>query len=140
MNYSYIILLLFFICGIFYIARYFYNKFIENKKKDFIENNEFKFNENNKKQDIIYLFYVDWCPHSKEALDEWEKIKKDKIIEDYFNLHKVDCDKKTNKKLIDEFNIKEFPTIILFKNNKKYIFDAKLTKETLMRFLKTVYK
>ena len=140
MNYSYIILLLFFICGIIYIARYFYNKFLENHKKDFIENKEFKFNENNKKEDIIYLFYVDWCPHSREAINEWEKIKEDKIIDDYFNLHKVDCDNKKNKKLINEFNIKEFPTIILFKNNKKYIFDARLTKETLMRFLKTVYK
>lgn len=140
MNYSYIILLLFFICGIIYIARYFYNKFLENHKKDFIENKEFKFNENNKKEDIIYLFYVDWCPHSREAINEWEKIKEVKIIDDYFNLHKVDCDNKKNKKLINEFNIKEFPTIILFKNNKKYIFDARLTKETLMRFLKTVYK
>lgn len=139
MNYSYIILLLFFICGIIYIARYLYNKFIERQNKDFIENNEFKFNKINKKEDIIYLFYVEWCPHSKDALDEWDKIKKDKFLEDYFNLHKIDCESKKNKKLVDEYNIKEFPTVILLKDSKKYIFDARLTKETLMRFLKTVY-
>ena len=37
-----------------------------------------------------------------------------------------------------EFNIKEYPTIILVMNNKKYVYDANLSELTLNKFLQAV--
>ena len=138
MNYIYIALLLFFIVGLYYIRKYLYNNFINDHNKTFVENNEFIF-KNVNKNDIIYLFYVDWCPHSKEAVDVWETIVSDEQFK-YFNFIKIDCENKKNKDIVKKFNIKEFPTIIFVKDNKKYIFDAKLTKPKLKLFLTNVYK
>ena len=53
-------------------------------------------------------------------------------------LYDIDGENKENKLFLKEFNIKEYPTIILLKNNKKYIFDAKLEKNRLLEFLKAV--
>ena len=36
------------------------------------------------------------------------------------------------------YNIKEYPTIVLVNNDKKYIYDANLSKETLDIFIDTV--
>tara|TARA_Y100000768_G_C23989445_1_gene691236 strand:+ start:6235 stop:6651 length:417 start_codon:yes stop_codon:yes gene_type:complete len=138
MNYIYIALILFFIIGLYYITKYLYNSFINKHNRTFIENNEFKI-DNVSKNDIIYLFYVDWCPHSRETLDVWETIVTDESFK-YFNFIKIDCEDNKNSDIMKKFNIKEFPTIIFVKDNKKYIFNAKLTKSKLKLFLTNVYK
>ena len=59
-----------------------------------------------------------------------------------FNLNFVDIngDDEKNRKLLNTYNIKEYPTIILDHDDKKFIFDAKLDTETLMKFLSFAYQ
>ena len=40
--------------------------------------------------------------------------------------------------MASDFNIKEYPTIILVMNNKKYVYNANLEKLTLNKFLQAV--
>jgi thioredoxin-like negative regulator of GroEL len=48
----------------------------------------------------------------------------------------IDCDKESA--YADSFNIKEYPTIILLKGDKKYIYDANLSEDTLDLFINTI--
>ena len=56
------------------------------------------------------------------------------------NFFDIDCENKNNKLLVKEFKVKEYPTIILLLNDKKYIYDANLNKETLKKFILAVYE
>ena len=120
-----------------YIAYKTYQKYSPTNK-NFIENSEYYKNSKFKSNSLL-LFYANWCPHSKEAMAIWKEIQNDNTFKKY-NLSYVDIDgeNKENKLFLKEFNIKEYPTIILLKNNKKYIFDAKLEKNRLSEFLKAV--
>ena len=114
MNYFYIGLIILFIAiGGYMTYQFIYNKNI-NKKK-FIPNKEFE--PEDKTNGDLYFFFTEWCPYSKQFI-------------------KVDCE--NNKKMATEFNIKEYPTIILVMNNKKYVYNANLEKLTLNKFLQAV--
>ena len=95
----------------------------------------------------VLMFHVDWCPHCKKALPEWVAFCNEynnKVVNNY----KITCDKQgTNctdddsaeiKKLIAEYNIVSYPTVVLIKDNKRYDFDAKITKHTLEQFINSV--
>ena len=115
-----------------------YNDSIFIKQTDFIENNEFKSNKNSTNVSQIYLFYVDWCPHSNKALKSWQILKKDPEFKQY-NLYfnTIDCEKDTVT--CQDFNIKEYPTIVLVKDSKNYIYDANLEEKSFKLFLKQVF-
>ena len=140
MNYIYIILGILLAVLLLFIAYTLYNDYkTTQKNNEFIENNEFQ----NKKQvnkDKLLFFYANWCNHSKKSKPVWEKIKKDETFKQ-FNIDYVDIDGEDKKKshVLKIYNIKEYPTIVLDKNNKKYIFDANLEEETLLKFLTSVY-
>ena len=55
------------------------------------------------------------------------------------NFAEIDGENKLNSRLLENYNITEYPTIVLAKKNKKYIFDANLEGETLYKFLSSVY-
>ena len=59
-----------------------------------------------------------------------------------FDLNFVDINGEDEKNydLLKNYKIKEYPTIILQRDGKKFIFDANLTPETLLKFLQSVYK
>ena len=108
------------------------------KEKHYLENNEFK-NRANMKSNLLF-FYADYCDHCQSSKPIWENVKNDVDFEK-FNLNFIDIDgeNEKNNELLKNYNIKEYPTIILDRDNKKYIFDANLETETLMKFLTTVY-
>ena len=55
------------------------------------------------------------------------------------NFVDIDGDDNNNENLMKIYNVKEYPTIILERDDKKYIFDAELETETLLRFMSSVY-
>jgi thiol-disulfide isomerase/thioredoxin len=133
MNYI-IISILLLICII--IAYFIYNNYIKIDPTKFIPNNEFKPISGTKEGSLI-LFYVTWCPHSKAALDKWSAIKEKYTNKQYtITFNELDCDKFAN--MADKYNVTEYPTIILVKNDKKYIYDAELDSNTLEIFINTV--
>ena len=120
-----------------YIAYKTYQKYSPTNK-NFIENSEY-YKNSNFKSNTLLLFYTNWCPHSKEAMTIWKEIQNDNSFKKYNLLYvDIDGDDKENNIFLKEFNITEYPTIILLKNNKKYIFDAKLEKTRLLEFFKAV--
>lgn len=107
-------------------------------ENDFVENNEFKNNGENK--DTLFFFYVDWCKHCQTSKPLWDEIKNNRLFKQFnINFAAVDGDDKINSGLHEKYNIIEYPTIVLEKDNKKYIFDANLEGETLYKFLSSVY-
>jgi thiol-disulfide isomerase/thioredoxin len=120
---------------IFIAVGYFlYNTFYKVKSTNFIENNEYKMS-SNKNDSNLLLFYTSWCPHCKTTIDLWQKIKSQNK---YPNLTFVEIDCEKNIAEAELYKIKEYPTIILVKNNKKYIYDANLSESTLDIFINTV--
>lgn len=139
MNISYIVLLLLFVVGLIIISYMIYNQVSNKKQPDFIPNNEFKQKENNK-DDVLLFFYADWCPYSQKSKKIWEEILSDTSFEGFgITYVSVNSDDKDKSEMLNEYDVKEFPSIVLKKEDKKIIFDANLSKETLMKFLTTIY-
>ncbi len=116
------------------VGYYLYNR----KKNEFVSNDEYKSTSTTKEGNLI-LFYVTWCPHSQEALNKWYGIKeKYKNSEYTIVFSETDCDKYSE--VANNYNIKEYPTIILVKDSKNYEYDANLSEDTLELFINTVMK
>jgi thiol-disulfide isomerase/thioredoxin len=96
------------------------------------------------RQVTIYFFHVDWCPHCKKALPEWNKFKADKNgkeINGYvIRCVEMDCTNETSDitRAINEYNIDSYPTVKMLKNNQKIEFDSKITNTALDSFVVTM--
>jgi thiol-disulfide isomerase/thioredoxin len=121
-------------------ALYMYNK--QTTTQQMREN--FENGTDDKRTAELMLFTVDWCPHCKTAKPEWEQLKaeyKDKKINGYKVIFTdIDCTKETPQveKLMNTYKIEGYPTIKLLKDGQVIDFDAKPTKDTLVKFLNTV--
>jgi thiol-disulfide isomerase/thioredoxin len=126
------------------VGYYVYSNFI-NQKKSTITDDIFNDEENTKsKYAEIMLFHVDWCPHCKTALPEWDKVKKEynnKVVNGYEVLFmEYNCTEETDEitKKIDAYKVEGFPTIKLKVNGTVVEFDAKVNKDNMEKFLSTV--
>uniref|UniRef100_A0A6C0KMK1 Thioredoxin domain-containing protein n=1 Tax=viral metagenome TaxID=1070528 RepID=A0A6C0KMK1_9ZZZZ len=73
-------------------------------------------------QKSMVLFYADWCGHCKKFMPEWNKLsslwndKSDKNVK----MMKVNCgnasEDKTQADIMEKYNIKGYPTILVFEN------------------------
>jgi thioredoxin-like negative regulator of GroEL len=117
------------------IAYYLYSR---NFNNNFVYNDEYR-NINRSKEGRLILFYVNWCPHSKESLDKWNIIKNKYNNPNHTILFsEVDCEK--DSEIANNYNIKEYPTIILVKDSKNYEYDANLSEDSLNLFINTVMR
>ena len=134
MNYFYIILFILLAILGYYLVNYFLKSY-HSKKTEFVENNEYK-NEP-KKMGKVFLFYTTWCPHCKPTLkkfdDIYSKFNDDRFLLDFI---KVDCDKETD--LASEYKVKEYPTIIMELDGKRFIYDTNLEESTFLKFSNAV--
>ena len=98
----------------------------------------------------IHLFYVDWCPHSKLAKEEWLKVKEKfnkKVVNgtviDFIEINGEEEDGQimnafeTKHGLTGDKKIDGYPTIILVKGDQVVVFDAKPNEQSLTEFIKT---
>ena len=92
----------------------------------------------------IFMFHVNWCPHCKKAMPEWEK-----FIEKYdskeINGYKIkcvdiDCTKESSDitSAIQKYNIESYPTIKMLRGEEVIEFDSKITDNTLGQFVETM--
>ena len=139
MNYLYIALtILFLVIGGYMTYKFLYNnknKNTENKK--FIPNKEFELKD--KTNGDLYFFYTEWCPYSKKSEKIWDEIKKQYTNEDLkLNFIKIDCE--SDKKMASDYNIKEYPVLLLKKNGdamKMYNGNYNIVKfDTIKQWLK----
>lgn len=136
----YIILIIsLFASGLAFMAYRIYSR-SQKESRTFVENNEFNDKKRNGNDNLLF-FYANWCNHCQKSKPIWENAKSDIHFQKY-NLNFIDINGEDdiNSDLLETYNIKEYPTIILEHDNKKIIFDANLTNETLLKFLSTVYE
>jgi len=120
------------------IAYYMYKSFFKPSNK-FVTNNEFKGVNTNVTEAELILFYTLWCPHCKTTKEKWDLLKtKTKYNNNNYivTFTEIDCEKESGA--ADSYNIKEYPTILLLKGDKKYIYDANLNEDTLDLYINTI--
>jgi thiol-disulfide isomerase/thioredoxin len=90
----------------------------------------------------IYNFNTTWCGWSKRFQPIWDKftndVKADNNLNNLVQVIDVKCDNDDNKQLCIDNNVEGYPTIKLLKDGQVIDFDAKPTKDTLVKFLNTV--
>jgi thiol-disulfide isomerase/thioredoxin len=135
-------LIIFIIVGVIFLVIYllYYNKI----KESFKANNEISYTSEDAKEAKVCFFHVDWCPHCKTALPEWNKFKDEMNgtqIKGYtIKCIDYNCTSETAEitSLINKYNIEGYPTIKLIKDNEVYDYDAKPTYSYLKQFCYTM--
>ena len=118
-------------------------RWVSGSKKETIDN-QFQdvTNANRRERDaVVYFFHVDWCPHCKTALPEWNEFKAahdGKSVNGY-NVKCVDMDCTEESAevatMMNKFNIESYPTIKMVRDNDTIEFDSKITASTLNSFI-----
>jgi len=67
----------------------------------------------------ISLYYADWCGHCKTFKPEWEALKT--TLDDMGVSHK-EYESDANPKEVEAKGIKGFPTILIKKDKKEYVY------------------
>lgn len=131
------------------VAMYVYSYYIApTLQPAYVPNNEFVKETTSQAQ--LYLFYVDWCPHSTKAREEWKKIKDkfDKkvvngVVIDFVEINgeeddgQIMNDFETRHGLTGDKKIDGYPTIIMVKGDQVIEFDAKPNEQSLTEFITT---
>ena len=129
-------LIIFSMFGMLAYRRYYKNKM--NAESDVA-------NANRRRKDMfVYMFHVDWCPHCKNALPEWNTFKKlydNKDTNGYrVKCVDVDCTKETSDvaHYINTYDIESYPTVKMVKDNKTIEYDSPIKSEYLEHFVNTM--
>lgn len=92
----------------------------------------------------LLFFFAEWCPHCKVAKPIWNELSEEydnKAINGYkVTFTTVDCTQESAEveKLMNQYSVEGYPTIKLLKDGQIVEYDAKPSKETLIKFLNTV--
>jgi thiol-disulfide isomerase/thioredoxin len=139
--YYYVILTIVLIVLFVIVAYYAYNQFGNVKQSKFA--NVANSNRRNKEVSILF-FHVDWCPHCKKALPEWNSFKSQNDGKE-FNGYIVkcvdmDCTNETSDitRAINEYKIDSYPTIKMLKDGQVIEFDSKITNSSLNAFINSM--
>jgi thiol-disulfide isomerase/thioredoxin len=133
------------IVAVFVITAYFlYSNYANQNNSETITDDIYEEMDNNDGSEAeLMLFHVDWCPHCKTALPEWEKLKQD-YANKKVNGHKIifleyNCTEESEEttKKMETYKIEGFPTIKLKVEGRVIEFDAKVNKSNLEQFLAT---
>lgn len=98
----------------------------------------------------IFMFHVDWCPHCKKALPEWNMFS-DRYNGTFLNGYQIECksvdctesEDPAIKNVITKYKLQQYPTIIAILpsvNGKemRVDYDAKVKKEYLDKFISSI--
>ena len=91
----------------------------------------------------LIIFTAQWCPICTTAKPEWNQVVaeyQDKTVNGRTVIFtEVDCTTETPdvEKMINQYKVEGFPTVILLKDGQVINYDAKVTKATLVQFLNT---
>jgi thiol-disulfide isomerase/thioredoxin len=125
-----------------YAANYGYKAYYLNTKANKFANAP-NANRRNKEVSIMF-FHVDWCPHCKSALPDWNNFKKqynNKEMNGYvIKCTDIDCTKETSEvqTMMSKYNIESYPTVKMSKDNKTIEFESKITLYSLESFVESM--
>jgi len=135
------------------IAYYVYTTYVSSQfNRDYIPNKEYvNANTPGHGEDgntaKVMFFWASWCPHSKVAKPEWEKLvsyyqENGDIVNGYkLQFEDVNCDNADDTEtssMLNEYKIEGYPTIKLIKGNEIVEYNAKTDVETLKHFIDSV--
>ena len=107
-----VIMLLFFII-IIYLLLFYLNDVSQVNRENFQNQNQ---NSNSKGSLNCYFFYTYNCPHSQKLLrTHWKTLNEKYSNKILFN--KIDCLHPNTKEISNKFNVKEVPSIVVFKDS-----------------------
>lgn len=98
----------------------------------------------------IYMFHVDWCPHCKKAMPEWQMFRDEynnKQVNGYqISVLDLDCTNANDpniKPVMDKYKIKQYPTVIALLpgsdgKETRVDYDASVKKTNLEKFVVSV--
>jgi thiol-disulfide isomerase/thioredoxin len=138
------LLIIFSVCA-YYSYILFFDKKPENQKYNDIANT-------NPDSGIltIMLFHVDWCPHCKKALPDWNDFKSEyntREVNGYtVECIELDCTNEENPQtnsIREKYKVESFPTVIATMTDSegkpvKIDFDAKVSKKNLTKFVESI--
>ena len=101
-----------------------------NRKKTYKGKTPFIKQDKSKK--TLYYFYADYCGYCKRFDSMWETLEKK--MNDKINFVKIDGVKDNNKKMLLEYDIQSFPTLIMKGSKKK--FNDERTEDNIIHYLK----
>jgi len=94
----------------------------------------------------IFLFHVDWCPHCKKAMPEWQMFS-DQYNNTSLNGYQIECrdvdctnsDDPKVKSLVDKYSLKQYPTVVAVVPGSggkeiRVDYEAKVKKQYLDQF------
>jgi protein disulfide-isomerase-like protein len=85
---------------------------------------------------VTVLFYAKWCGHCKDLHPDWNKAAKQANADEKRMLRvNVGDDTPEHKQLMKEYNIKGFPTIIIFKDGIPTEYNGPRNVEALLNTL-----
>jgi thiol-disulfide isomerase/thioredoxin len=141
--YSQIILVVTIVIIFIIISIYAYSKIYKKEEKK--NNNKFNdvANKPESSDDITVLFFhVDWCPHCRTATPKWQTFcenNNNKLINGFkviCNREGIDCT--DDNDIVNKYNIESYPTVIAYKGNKRYDYDASIDKKSLEKFVEYI--
>jgi len=77
----------------------------------------------------IVLYHLNRCIHCRRIMPEWNNFEKE--IGNIIKTEKKECSS-------NDCNIIAFPTIILYKDNKEYIYNGDRTSEDMKQFVYSI--
>jgi thiol-disulfide isomerase/thioredoxin len=89
----------------------------------------------------LLFFFADWCPHCKTAKPIWNDLKveyENKTINGYKIIFTdINCSEESAEveKLMNQYKVEGYPTIKLLKDDQIIEYDAKPSKEIIVKFL-----
>ena len=90
----------------------------------------------------MYYFYTSWCPYCKKSFQEWNKFKSEwnqKVYQGYtIQFYEVDCD--IQEALASKYQVTQYPTIKMIKDDMVIHYDAKPSVHSLTLFLTSSFE
>jgi thiol-disulfide isomerase/thioredoxin len=92
----------------------------------------------------VYFFHVDWCPHCKTALPEWNNFRSQydgkSVNGVMINCVDMDCTKETPavENALTTYGVDSYPTVKMLKDGKQITFESKITSTSLEKFVTTM--
>lgn len=105
------------------------------KKKPLKSKKSHKLKSKKKEKKTIYYFYADYCGYCKRFNPLFNKLKRK--YKDKIQLKKIDGKKPENQKLITDYGIKLFPTLVVKETKKPYIGDR--NEKDLSKYIKSSF-
>ena len=94
----------------------------------FVKGTEEKETFNNKS--TLRMFYVNWCPHCKDAKPEFKSCQNPDVI-----FEAVDCEAEENKNLVTEFKPEGYPTYVFTRNGANIPYEGGRSKAEIESWL-----